>query len=180
MTNFSGKNLDRPAGREAANSRDGVSNISLEQAQSLSIAELAAIPGPDLMAVQAEAAALLAKTKSLKSWVDGAIAQKYEARAQVLRQLQDKQTGIIRFDDDGLEVCADIAKRPKWNQEKLADIAERVRVNGEDPLEFMAVTYKVPESKYNSWPAHLRSIFVDARTLDVGKQTFALALKEDK
>ena len=63
---------------------------------------------------------------------------------------------------------------------RVTDIAERVRVNGEDPLEFMTVTYKVPESKYNAWPPHLRSIFVDARTLDVGKQTFALALKEDK
>jgi hypothetical protein len=104
-----------------------------------------------------------------------------DVRVTAVRQSLAKETGIVRFDDDGIEVVADIAKKPHWDQEKLSNIAERIRVNGEDPLEFLSVTYKVPESKYNAWPEHLRQIFAPARTLNLGKQSFSLmSAKEGK
>lgn len=153
-------------------------SLSLEQAHSLSIGELAALSPANLLAIQSSATERLRQIKTLKDWIDGAIALKYEQRVHSLRQQHGKETGVIRFEDDGIEVCADIAKRPQWDQKKLADIAERVRVNGEDPLEFMTVTYKVPESKYKAWPEHLKSIFRDARTLNLGKQSVVLSRRE--
>lgn len=155
-------------------------NLSLEQLHTLSLSELANAPAKTLVALQTEIDRVSEQTKSLKEKFEAVISQRYDNQVEALRQQQGKDTGVIRFEDDDIEVSADRPKRPQWDQNKLADIAERVRVNGEDPLEFMAVTYKVPESKYKAWPEHLKNIFRDARTLNVGKQRFVLKLKEEK
>ena len=155
-------------------------NLSLEQLHTLSLSELAGVPAAVLVALQAEIDRVSEQTKSLKDKFEAVISQRYDNQVQALRQQQGKDTGVIRFEDDEIEVSADRPKRPQWDQAKLASIAEKVRVNGEDPLEFMTVTYKVPESKYKAWPEHLKSIFRDARTLNVGKQRFVLKFKEEK
>jgi len=151
----------------------GIDTIS-----TLTVGELAALPASELMAMQAEATERLNDSKSLVAWIDGAIHQKYEQQVQRLREQHDKPTGVVRFEDEDIEIRATIAKRPQWDQHQLAQIAERVRVNGEDPLDYMSVTYKIPESKYQAWPPNLRSIFAEARTLAMGPQKFELRAKE--
>ena len=46
-------------------------SLSLEQAQAMSIGELAGVTAAELMRVQAEAANYLRNAKELKDWIDG-------------------------------------------------------------------------------------------------------------
>ncbi|EKF9276406.1 hypothetical protein O1B68_002147 [Vibrio cholerae] len=149
-------------------------SLSLKHAQLMSIGDLASATAADLQQVQAEASELLRKSKALKDWIDGAVALKYEQRAQAIRLEQGKDTGKVHFIDDGIRVTSELSKRPEWDQQKLADIAKRIAEAGDDPAEFIDVAYKVSERKYTAWPESLRAAFEPARTLKTGKPTFHL------
>lgn len=149
-------------------------SLSLEHAQLMSIGDLASATAADLQQVQAEASELLRKSKALKDWIDGAVALKYEQRAQAIRLEQGKDTGKVHFIDDGIRVTSELSKRPEWDQQKLAEIAKRIAEAGDDPAEFIDVAYKVSERKYTAWPESLRAAFEPARTLKTGKPTFHL------
>ena len=149
-------------------------SLSLEHAQLMSIGDLASASAADLQQVQDEAAELLRISKALKDWIDGAVALKYEQRAQAIRQEQGKDTGKVHFVDDGIRVTSELSKRPEWDQQKLAEIAKRIAEAGDDPAEFIDVAYKVSERKYTAWPESLRAAFEPARTLKTGKPTFHL------
>lgn len=149
-------------------------SLSLERVQLMSIGELASATATDLQQVQAEASELLRKSKALKDWIDGAVALKYEQRAQAIRLEQGKDTGKVHFMDDGIRVTSELSKRPEWDQQKLAEIAKRITEAGDDPAEFIDVAYKVSERKYIAWPESLRAAFEPARTLKTGKPTFHL------
>jgi hypothetical protein len=150
--------------------------ISLEQAQRLSMAELANLSALDLMRIQEEAEDAFRAAKNCKAWIEGAIELKYEEQAQTLRQQIGKDTGTVHFDDNGIRITADLPKKPVWDQTQLAEISERIRIGGDNPHEFIDITYKVPERKYTAWPDHLRKAFEPARTLKTGKPIFRLSI----
>ncbi|MEW8415678.1 MAG: hypothetical protein AB2690_00275 [Candidatus Thiodiazotropha endolucinida] len=149
-------------------------SITLETARDFSVAELTGLPTKDLMQLQAAATNALQKAKELKDWIDGSIALKYEAQAKALRAQTGKDTGTVHFDDDGVRVTTNLPKKPVWDQKKLSEIAKRITANGDDPSEYLDITYKVAERKYTAWPESLRESFAPARTLKTGKATFQL------
>ncbi len=153
--------------------------INLEQARLLSVAEITGLSAQDLMQLQSAVAEVLRQARDLKEWIDGAIALKYDAQAKALRAQLGKDTGTIHFDDQGVRVTADLPKKPVWDQKKLSEIAERITANGDDPTEYLDITYKVAERKYTAWPENLREVFAPARTLKTGKPTFQLILNEE-
>jgi len=148
--------------------------ITLEEARLLSVADMTGLPAQDLLQLQSAAVDLFRQAKDLKEWIDGAIALKYAAQAKALRAQLGKDTGTVHFDDDGVRVTADLPKKPVWDQKKLSEIAERITASGDDPTEYLDITYKVAERKYTAWPENLREVFVPARTLKTGKPTFQL------
>lgn len=155
-------------------------SLSLQQAQKLSMGELSGISALELMYVQAEAANYLRNAKELKDWIDGAIALKYDQKTSDLRKQLGKETGTVNFDDDGVRVSSDLPKKPVWDQARLAEIAQRISASGDNPAEFLDISYKVAERKYTAWPESLRTVFEPARTLKTGKPTFRLSIAEEK
>ncbi len=153
-------------------------SITLEEARLFSVSEMTGLSAQDLMQLQKEAAESLRQAKDLKDWVDGAIALKYEAQAKALRARLGKDTGTVHFEDDGVRVTADLPKKPVWDQQRLAEIAGRIATSGDNPSEFLDITYKVAERKYSAWPENLRQVFAPARTLKTGKPTFKLTKAE--
>ena len=85
----------------------------------------------------------------------------------------------MRIEDGDVIVVAELPKRVDWDQRALAAVVERIRAAGDDPSEYIEVTYKVPERKYNAWPESIRASFAPARTVRTGKTTFTLTLKPD-
>ena len=154
-------------------------SLSLKNARHFSVADMAKLPARDLMQLQLEAAKGLKESKVLKDWIEGVIALKYECQTQSLRTQMGKDTGTVQFDDDGIRVTSDLPKKAVWDQTKLAEMAKRIAANGDEPAQYLEITYKVAERKYTAWPEHLRSQFAPARTLKTGKSTFKLTSTQE-
>lgn len=152
---------------------------SLDDIQNLPIGEIAALPADQLALLQEDAEAAFLAAKTLKEWLEGAIALRYRDRAASARAAEDKDAGTVRFDDGPVTVIADLPKRVEWDQTQLATLVERIRASGEDPSEYVELARKVPERKYAAWPAHIRSAFAPARMVKTGKPTFVLRLRGD-
>ena len=152
---------------------------SFHDIRTMPIGAVAALPGIYLALLQEDAEAALAAARTLKDWLEGAIALRYADRAAELRREQGKDTGMVRFADGDVVVVADLLKKVEWDQAQLATLVERIRAGGDDPAEYVEVAYKVPERKYAAWPARIREAFAPARTVRTGKPTFALSLRQE-
>ena len=151
-----------------------LNHITLEALARLPIAEIVSLPAAELVRLQHEAGEALRKAKLAVAWLDGALLMKYAERAKAARAEADKDFGTTRFVDGGVTVVADFPKRIDWDQHGLAELVERIKADGGDPLEYVEVSFKVPERKYASWPTHIRKAFEPARTVRAGKETFQL------
>lgn len=131
-----------------------------------------------LFAMKEMAAITLRQAKRLNDHIEQAIDMKYSRQAHQLRLAGGKDTGVIHFVDDTVQITADLPKKVDWDQKKLSQIVERIRQSGQDASEYVNVKYEVSESKYKAWPSAFRTAFDDARTLKTGKPSYRLALME--
>ena len=143
------------------------------------VGAVVALPADDLALLQDEADEALRFAKLTKDWIDGALAVKYADAANAARQAAGKDTGTIRFLDDTVTVIADLPKKIDWDQALIAEIIERIRAGGDDPAEYVEISFKVPERKYTAWPESIRATFAPARTVKTGKQTFRLTINNE-
>ncbi|WNO10515.1 hypothetical protein [Teredinibacter sp. KSP-S5-2] len=140
--------------------------------EQFSIAEISQQPNQILRELTLEAEAAIQRAKLKKASIDAALSLKFSEKAKVLRDLTGKETGVVNFEDDGLPIVADQPKKIEWDQDQLASIAHNIRQANLDPTEFMDITYKVPERKFNGWSHALQQTYAPARTVKLGKPTF--------
>ena len=138
--------------------------------------QLAEQPSQALFQIKSDAADLFAAAKTIVEHVDRAVELKYVHRARQLRLAAGKDSGVVHFDDDQVRITADLPKKVEWDQKQLADITRRIAASGDDPSQYVEVTYRVSETKFNAWPESLKGAFAPARTLRTGKPGFRLAL----
>jgi hypothetical protein len=62
-----------------------------------------------------------------------------------------------------------IPKQVKWDQSMLHDLFEQCKASNENPLDYLSISYDVPESRYKAWPTSIRESFEPARTVTTGK-----------
>jgi hypothetical protein len=110
--------------------------------------------------------------------LESALDLKYRTQAHTLRLAAGKDTGVIHFTDGRVEITADLPKKVEWDQAKLAEISQRIAASGEKPTQYIEVSYRVSESKFNAWPDTIKNSFLPARTLKTGKAGFRLALTQ--
>ncbi len=65
-------------------------------------------------------------------------------------------------------------KKVTWDQVKLADMYDKIKLGNENPEDYIKVSYDVSETKYNAWPEAIRAAFDEARTVQPGKVTIKL------
>lgn len=143
------------------------------------ISTLAELSSDSLFRLKNDAADQLAMVKALCEQVDRVLEHRYNTQAQQLRLVAGKDTGVVHFDDGEVRISADLPKRVTWDQKKLDEIAKRIAASGEDPGQYIDISYKVSERKYEAWPDNLKSSFAGARTLKAGKPSFRLSLLEE-
>ncbi|MBO6885289.1 MAG: hypothetical protein JJ869_17180 [Marivita sp.] len=151
-------------------------HITLADIPHMPVGEIATLPADQLAMLKDAAEQQLAQAKSLADWLEGAISLKYADRAQTTRHGAGKDTGTIRFEDDGVTVIAELPKRIDWDQAKLAQIAENIASAGEDPAEFIDTKLSVSERKFCALPESWRKGFEPARTVRTGKPKFRFVL----
>jgi len=150
---------------------------TLEHMRTMPIGEIVALPAEHLALLQEDASDAVKAAKRQQDWIESAIALRYEQRAIAARGTAGKDTGTVRFVDDGVEVVADLPKKVEWDQDRLAALVQQIRAGGEDPTDYVVIDIKVPERAYTSWPERIRKAFQPARTVHTRRQTFKLTLK---
>ncbi|PSJ17156.1 hypothetical protein [Nitrosomonas supralitoralis] len=156
-----------------------MSSFALEQILATPAGVLAEQSSESLFQIKNDANDLLATAKALVEHIDQALNLKYSDRAQQLRLASNKDTGIVHFDDGHVRITADLPKKVEWDQAMLSDITKRIAANGDDPSEYVEISYRISEAKFNAWPDSLKSVFVPARTLKTGKPGFRLTLLKE-
>lgn len=97
----------------------------------------------------------------------------YEITLEYAPQLRGK-TGTQKI--DGIKFF--IPKQVKWDQAILSGLFARCQANNENPLDYISVSYDVPESRYKAWPESIRTEFEPARTVSTGKTK--IQIEEEK
>jgi len=159
---------------------DRANHPSLADVRTMPIGDIAALPADQLALLQGEAEAALQAAKTVADWLAGALALRYSERARALRNDSGKDAGTVRFEDGAVTVTADLPKKVDWDQAVLAGLIDRIRAAGDDPSDYVEVSYKVPERKFTAWPAPIRENFAPARTVRTGKPTFTLTLNQNR
>lgn len=150
-------------------------NTTTSAIEALGVGDLAVLPAVTLANLREEVAKRLEDAKRLDAKLDTALDLRYGSRARQARAEQDKDTGTVRFEDNGFTVVADLPKRVKWNQQRLKELLELIRSGwGEDPADYVKVKFEVSERAYDAWPARLRELFTPARTVETGKPSYEL------
>ena len=140
--------------------------------------EIAALPADMPVVLQFEIDGSLKHIKAIKARLDGALTLKYSDLAAEARRLAGKDTGTVRLKDGAITVVADLAKRVDWDQEKLGQMIKRIRAAGDDPAEYVEISFKVSERKYVAWPEAIRQGFEPARTVRTGQPGIQLLADE--
>jgi hypothetical protein len=152
---------------------------TLDALRHMPMSDVIALPAEHLALLQTDAREALDAAKRMQDWIEAAIALRYEQRAVGARAVAGKDTGTVRFQDGAVEIAVDLPKKVEWDQARLAALSEQIRAGGEDPAQYVEVSFKVPERAYVAWPERIRTAFEPARTVRAGRQTFKLAIKSE-
>ena len=156
-----------------------MNQLTPNQVLAMPAGDLALQTSESLFQLKNDAADLQALAKAVVDHLDRALDLKYSKQAHALRMAAGKDTGVVHFDDGHVQVTADLPTKVAWDQKKLADLVRRMTANGDNPAEYVEISYRVSETKFNAWPETLKSAFAPARTLKTGKPGFRLALLQE-
>lgn len=159
-----------------------MSDLTIYPAQltEMSVAQLEALPAEQLAEVLHNLEQLQDWTKQTKAKLDAALVRRFGDLERAARAESGKDFGTVHFNDGPLRVTVDQPKRVSWDQAQLAAIAGRIAASGERVEDYLDVEFSVSESRFNNWPAALRSQFEAARTVKPGKPSFRLSLKSEE
>ncbi len=143
--------------------------------EAMSVGELAILPAATLSNLKTEIEQVLEEAQRLDEKLDAALDYRYGPRARQARAATEKDTGTVRFEDNGFVVVADLPKRVKWDQQRLKEVVELIRSGwGENPADYVKVKFEVSERAYEAWPARLKELFAGARTVETGRPSYDL------
>ena len=149
--------------------------VTIEDIPKMPIGEIAALPPDQLALLADEAVEALDRARRVKDRLEGALDLKYGARAAAARAASGKAAGTVRIQDGGFVVIADLPKRVRWDQQRLAEAVEIIRCEwNDDPGQYVRTELKVAETAYSSWPAAIRRLFEPARTVEAGKPSYRI------
>ncbi len=149
---------------------------TLEALRHMPMGDVVALPAEHLALLQSDAREAADAAKRMQAWIEAAITLRYQQRAIAARGMAGKDTGTVRFQDGSVEITAELPKKVEWNQAHLARLAEQIRAGGENPLDYLEITFKVPERAYTAWPERIRKAFEPARTVQTGRPTYRLTI----
>lgn len=117
-----------------------------DKIETLSLSELSALPAPQLATLLDDLVGRKSRLADLEQKLISALDLRYGARASQRRAEMGKDTGAVRFDDNGYVIVADLPKRVKWDQEKLRHAVEIIRSSwNDDPADYVKTKLEVSE-----------------------------------
>lgn len=149
--------------------------VMTEHIRHLDVEAIAALTAPEFACILDDLAEQKASLTLIENKVRNALDRKYGARARQRRAEENKDTGTVRFEDNGFVIIADLPKRVKWDQDKLKHAVEIIRTGwGDDPAEYVKTKLDVSEAAFANWPRPVRELFVPARTVETGRPVYRI------
>jgi len=149
--------------------------FSLDQLRQAPPGQVASLPIEVLSALAASIAEMKALVAEAEARLNAGLDVRFSARAAAARGQAGKQAGVVRFDDGDFVIVADLPKRVKWDQTRLAGAMEIIRRDwNDDPAQYVRIELKVAETAYGSWPAAIRRLFEPARTVEIGRPGYRI------
>jgi hypothetical protein len=149
--------------------------VMTEHVRNLDAEAIASLTAPELACILDDLGEQKASLARIEDKVRSALDLKYGARARQRRAEERKDTGVVRFEDNGFVVIADLPKRVKWDQDKLKHAAEIIRSGwGDDPAEYIKAKLEVSEAAFANWPRPVRELFIPARTVETGRPVYRI------
>ena len=153
--------------------------ILTEHIRHLDVDAVAALTVPELACIMDDLGVQKAALRRIEDKLEAALEQRYGARARQCRAQAGKDTGTVRFEDNGFLVIADLPKRVKWDQDKLQHAVEIIRSGwGDDPADYVKTKLDVSEAAFANWPRPVRELFMPARTVETAKPKFQIQMKD--
>jgi len=100
--------------------------------------------------------------------VEKAITALLSADLIAIRKLQQKEYGAVTITRDGFRVTETVAKKVKWDQEKLFGVFHKIQSTGDNPFDWMKAEFKVGEKEYGAYPKNIQAVFAPARSVTPG------------
>ena len=91
-----------------------------------------------------------------------------------IRALQAKEFGAVNVVCDGYKVTETIPKRIKWDQGKMAEIFQTIKLHGDDPFQYMKVELGCNEKMYERFDDGIKAVFDEARIVEKGKPSLKI------
>jgi len=149
--------------------------VLTEHIRELEVEEIAQLSAPELACVLDDLGAQKTSHRLVEEKLDAALDRRYGARAKQCRAEVNKDTGTVRFVDNEFTIIADLPKRVKWDQGKLAHAVEIIRTSwGDNPADYVKTKLDVSEAAFANWPRPVRELFIPARTVETGRPTYRI------
>ena len=149
--------------------------ILTEHIRDLPIEAIAQLSAPELACLLDDLDTQKASLRLLEEKLDGALDRRYGPRAKQRRAEENKDTGTVRFVDNDFTIIADLPKRVKWDQGKLAHAVDIIRTSwGDNPADYVKTKLDVSEAAFANWPRPVRELFIPARTVETGRPTYRI------
>lgn len=142
----------------------------------MSVSQLAALSPAQKREVDQNLDAAIAWLKKARNKLDAALDQCYGEQARAALRESGRDFGTAHISDGPLRIRFELPKKVSWNQQQLAEIAERIVASGEQVEGYLDIRLSVSESRYTNWPPALQQQFAAARTVDAGKPSYTLSL----
>ena len=151
-----------------------MTKMTIQQILHVPIGELRKTTISSLYDLYEEAKTNFENARTTKEWIESAIRFKYEEQICAKRLRLEKDNGVIHIEDNGFKVTSDVPKKVEWNQELLAKVAGEIAIKGGVVTDYVETHYSVPERWYSSWSEGVRSMFLPARIVKLGRPTYKL------
>lgn len=121
------------------------------------------------------------EAKRIKKEALAKLSAYYKGAIDIAYKIKGDIYGVTRLDCDNhpfsLEV--DTPKKVSWDGKTLEMIGESLAENGHNPINFIDVSYNVPENRYKEWSEPMKKLFDEARTVTPGTMKITLKRKSD-
>ena len=150
-------------------------NISVQVLELMSTEDAAMLPPAVLLDLQRVVEAELEIAKKHAKALGLVFSRRYAEVEKQERLVKAKPTGVIRFDDDNVEVVAEAPKKVEWDRDKLA--AALRQLEPEIAERYGKWTITVEERRFAEAPARIKTTLEPARTVSVGKSSYHIEPK---
>lgn len=144
----------------------------------LDVAEIAALPVPQLLEFQTALDTATENLKATKEAFAAALARKYGELAQAELTAERKATGTVNLvASNSTTLKVEYGKTVVWDQAKLGAVL--AGLPAADAKHYGKYKLEVEEKKFAEAPADIKALLETARTVKVGAPKFTLKLNAE-